>query len=103
MPVKIIALIIVTAIMMVLLLIGEAHSQQTCTSRKAVLGLIQSPRYKEQLSGRGISLADGTLMELYLSEDGTFSILKSWPNGMTCLSHSGTDWQSEEIKKGAGL
>lgn len=36
---------------------------------------------------------NGTAIEVFVSEAGTFTIVMTWPNGMSCLIAAGKDWQ----------
>lgn len=48
--------------------------------------------YHESISALGLS-ATGGVMELYTSEDGTWTLILTQPNGMSCLVAVGEGWQ----------
>jgi len=49
---------------------------------------------------RGIGLtADGRLLELYASPAGTWTLLLTTPNGVSCVVTFGDAWQSVPVKE----
>lgn len=50
-------------------------------------------RFREYKLGGAISI-DGTLLELFASGSGTFTILKTLPAGSSCIVDFGAGWQS---------
>lgn len=50
-------------------------------------------RFQEYKLGGGISV-DGTLLELFASTSGTFTVLKTLPAGLSCIVDFGVGWQS---------
>lgn len=58
--------------------------------------------YGEKLLGRGIS-NDATLMEIFLSPSGTFTVIKTTPDGMSCVVDFGEGWQTLNQLESVGL
>lgn len=50
-------------------------------------------RFEEFKISGGLSI-DGALVELFMSKDGTFTILKRTPNGLSCIVDFGVGWRS---------
>ena len=69
-----------------------ANAQQVCAVReKAVVQL--EKQFEEQVAGRGLA-TDGKLMfELFVSENGSWTVLVSDPKGRACVVASGEPWQ----------
>ena len=81
----------------VLLAAAPVHAQTQCDARKSVLDQLME-NYGEAVIGTGISSA-GTLVEFLVSPDGsTWTVISTFPNGMTCIAGSGKDWQPIERK-----
>jgi hypothetical protein len=80
--------------------VSPAHAQQVCTMRDDIVKML-GEKYQEQPAGQGI--AGRSILELFVSEKGTFTFLASSPNGVSCIVAAGKDWQAEAIKKGTGL
>ena len=55
--------------------------------------------YSEQPVATGLA-ADGSRFEILASEAGSFTVLLTRPNGLTCLVAEGQNWQS--IQKAVG-
>ena len=49
--------------------------------------------YGEKVLGRGVS-GDGTLVEIYLSPNGSFTVIKTTPAGLSCVVDFGDGWQT---------
>lgn len=55
--------------------------------------------YKEQQIGIGLR-GPTQLYELFVSEEGTWTILKTEPNGRTCIMASGDNWETAPLVTG---
>ena len=67
-----------------------------CASRAAVVERLET-KYAEELAMAGLQTASdtGTVVEVWASsETGTFTILVTQPNGITCIVATGTDFFS---------
>jgi hypothetical protein len=71
----------------------SAFAQQTrCAPRENLLDYLAGA-FKERHVGSGIT-QQGALMEIMASEKGSWSIILSTPNGVSCLVAAGDDWQA---------
>jgi hypothetical protein len=43
---------------------------------------------------------DGRLLEILISEKGTWTVLVSLPTGVSCIVFEGTDWQGRSLAVG---
>lgn len=71
-----------------------------CANRDRVVERLEA-RYKESLTAGGLqSKSSGqTLVEVFASEkNGTFTILLTTPEGLTCVVAAGTDWHQASKK-----
>lgn len=50
-------------------------------------------QFGEKVLGRGVS-GDGTLLEVFLSTSGTFTVMKTSPRGLSCVVDFGDGWQT---------
>ena len=67
--------------------------QASCAERALVVELLQA-RFGELRQGIGLS-ENNTVFEVFASsETGSWSILVTLPNGMTCLAASGENWEA---------
>lgn len=49
--------------------------------------------YGESRRGAGLMAGEDALVEIYVSEEsGTWTVLKSLPNGISCIMAVGSDW-----------
>jgi hypothetical protein len=71
---------------------------QTCAPRDTIIDQI-GKRYGEGQEGIGLTPA-GTLVEVFVSDKGTWTILLSTPQGNSCIAAVGENWEWVERKLG---
>ena len=59
-------------------------------------------QFGEKVLGRGVS-GDGTLVEIFLSPSGSFTVIKTTPKGMSCVVDFGEGWQTLNQLESVGL
>lgn len=67
------------------------HAQTVCGERGKIVGYLSS-RYFEQPVSMGLS-KNGSVLEVFASEKGTWTILVTRPDGVTCMIASGKAWE----------
>lgn len=82
------------------LLSAEAsRAQEDCMSHdEAVTWLKQE--FGERVTGRGLTDDGRSMMEVFVSEEGTWTLLVSFAPNISCVIASGRDWQ--QIPNSAG-
>ena len=65
---------------------------QSCLPHEGADDKLRS-EFGEKVLGRGVS-SDGTLVEIFLSPSGTFTVIKTTPEGMSCVVDFGEGWQT---------
>ena len=78
-----------------------AEASAACDSRKNVVKEL-AEKYKEQPVHRGID-ANGHMLEIFVSKDGTWTAVTTRPNGMACLNASGVAWETIKRKEGKSI
>ena len=73
---------------------APALAQMVCGNHADIEKRLQEG-YSEIRTGVGLA-GNGGLIELYTSEKGTFTIVLTRPNGMSCLMAVGENW--EQVK-----
>jgi hypothetical protein len=68
-----------------------------CSERKKFTSYL-SKKYNEVPKAVGL-VSNSGMMEVYVSEKGTWSILMTTPNGITCLIAAGDNWQGLKLAK----
>jgi len=77
------------ALVAAFLMPAEAQQQMLCAPRTAVVDGLSGPDHRERPIYRG--LANGNLIELWLSDEGNFSIiLTRAEGGLSCMVSAGT-------------
>lgn len=77
---------------------GAAQSGRACAARALVVERL-AERFGETLQSMGVRGRDG-LVEIYASEaTGTWTILVTDPEGVSCLMASGDTWESLAKRK----
>ena len=69
-----------------------ATSQPNCLPHDGASAKLRK-EYDEKLLGRGVS-SDGTLLEVFLSSRGSFTVVKTTPAGLSCVVDFGEGWQT---------
>lgn len=71
-----------------------AQAQQTCLPRDSIVEVLDET-YSEALIGRGLQNAD-SLLEVFTTEDGaSWTIIQTFPDGLSCVMATGTNWLRE--------
>ena len=70
----------------------QAQQQQPCANRAEFLNHL-SANYKEAPVAMGLT-ANGGLLEVVASRDGSWTIIVTTPNGMSCGVASGMSWEN---------
>lgn len=73
--------------------------QPVCGDRDEIVARLKSG-YQESTSGIGLS-ATGGVIELYTSEKGTWTLMLTQPNGVSCLIAAGDNWEHVDSPKTA--
>ena len=76
-----------------------ANAQSMCTERTDILKALGT-KYSEAPVAMGLA-ANGTVLEVLACKDGTWTIIFTRPNGMSCVLAAGQSWES--IEKTAAL
>jgi hypothetical protein len=61
-----------------------------CAERQAIVA--QLANYREEAEAIGLN-KDGTLLEVFVSPQGTWTVLLSSPQGQSCIAAIGEAWQ----------
>jgi len=61
-----------------------------CAEREAIVAKLTN--YKEEAEAIGLN-KDGTLLEVFVSPQGTWTVLLSSPQGQSCIAAIGEAWQ----------
>jgi hypothetical protein len=73
---------------------AEAEGRQACARREQVIARL-AEKFGETLRSIGLHQTDG-VVEVYSSEEtGTWTILMTRPDGMTCLLAAGQLWEQD--------
>ena len=80
-----------------------AYAQNAqCMPRDTLIETLQS-RFGETLTGGGLQ-SESQLLELWSSQNtGSFTMLLTQPNGISCVVATGKNWNSNVVKVDKGL
>lgn len=85
-------LIVLGALLIGLSAIPEAaRAQMMCGPRNDVVANLEKG-YSEHPVSMGLA-SNGAVIEVFLSEAGTFTIVMTRPDGLSCLMAAGKNWQ----------
>ena len=76
------------------LLPSALHAQTNCAARDAVIAKLESG-YGETFAGGGVQNAKHVFEVWFSEEKGTWTILMTRADGMSCIMASGTNWREE--------
>ena len=75
---------------------AAAQAQQNCLQRDVIVSKLDE-RYNEHPVGRGLQ-GDARLFEVFMTQDGSsWTIVQSFPNGLSCIMAAGTHWQQSDL------
>ena len=75
--------------------IPQSYAQTVCGERAKIAAYLSS-NYSETLESMGLS-ESGSVIEVYRSPKGSFTILSTNPSGLTCLIVAGEAWEKLPI------
>ncbi len=84
-------LLILPLVVLILLMRAETAAAGLCARYEAIATDLRRV-YDERPLASGISNAGKAYMELWASESGTWTILVVLPNGLSCVTNSGRDF-----------
>ena len=76
---------------------ASAQAQPVCGARNDIVGKLNTT-YEERQSAIGLA-SNGTLLEVFSSKSGSWTIMYTQPGGVTCLMATGRNWL--DIKEAA--
>ncbi len=71
---------------------GPASAQQACATHADATKRLEK-QFDERVVGRGLASAGKRMLELFVSEKGSWTVVVSEPNGRSCVLESGEIWQ----------
>ena len=75
-----------------------AHAQINCDVRKNLLAMLDTG-FAEKPVAIGLATT-GSVVELLISSDGTWTILVTKPSGIACVAAAGEEWQDLDLPPG---
>ncbi len=69
-----------------------------CAGHKDVVAALDT-KYHEQLVSHGIAANKKDVVEIYISSKGTFTILATSPNGISCIIAAGENFELGKVPK----
>ncbi len=69
-----------------------AHAQPMCGERRAVVANLEKT-YSEAPVSIGLA-SNGAVIEVLASPSGSFTIILTQPNGLSCVMASGENWEN---------
>ena len=81
-----------------------AFAQAACASREIVIEKL-SDKYGESFAGGGLQNATSVFEVWFSKEKGTWTILMTRADGLSCIMASGTNWREgmPDLQKPAGI
>mgnify|MGYP001798128711 CR=1 FL=1 len=79
-----------------------ASAQSHCADREVVTERL-SAKYGESFAGGGLRNSDAIFEVWKSTENGTWTIIMTMPNGKSCVMAAGTDWRDGLPKVPAGI
>lgn len=74
-----------------------SHAQTVCGERTEFVSKLNNG-YAEKPVSLGLA-SNGAMIEVFASENGTFSIIVTQPGGTSCLVAAGDNWASAPTRK----
>ncbi len=91
--------IAMTALTTVIVASRPADAQQRCLLHEAAQEQL-AERFQEEVAGRGLVTSGKSMVELYTSEEGSWTLVVTDVEGRSCVIGSGVGWIADEALKG---
>jgi hypothetical protein len=78
-------------------LANAARAETYCASHDKLATTLQS-KFGEQQLGMGLA-GKGALVELYVSKEGTFTLVTTDTSGLSCIVGAGDSWEKYDPKE----
>ncbi len=75
----------------------DTQAQTVCGDRSEFVNKLKNA-YAEKPISLGLA-SNGSMIEVFASDNGTFSIVITQPGGTSCLVAAGDNWQSVPVRK----
>lgn len=79
--------------------VAEAPAEARCEPH-AVMTRILAEKYNEMPAGLGIKNGSPGILEVWVSEKGSWSVLYTGVNGISCIVAAGHSWESIPVPTG---
>lgn len=77
---------------------AHAQQQMACGEREGIVAQLKE-KFGETQAGMGMTRS-GSLMEMFTADDGSWTLMLSFPGGRSCLIATGEGWEPvKEAKK----
>jgi hypothetical protein len=76
---------------------ASAQAETACANHDKLVTMLEN-KYGEQQTGYGVVGARAVL-EVFVSEKHTFTVISTYPNGVSCVVAAGDNWEAVEPKK----
>ena len=99
--IRVFAVIVIAmaALTTVMLASRPADAQQLCLLHEAAQEQL-AERFHEDVAGRGLASNGKAMVELYTSEEGSWTLVVTDVEGRSCVIGSGVGWINDEPLKG---
>ena len=78
---------------------AAAQMRAACLPHETAVNKLERG-YGEQRVGLGIGPSGSAVYELYVADTGTWTILVTRPNGLSCIAASGDSWMTSPLLAG---
>ena len=78
---------------------SSANAEQLCAPRDRAVTQLEN-HFGEMVARRGLAANGKRMIELFVSENGSWTVLVSDPNGRSCVMASGENWQGIKVLVG---
>lgn len=82
---------ILASVLVLLLSATVANAQRLCVLRDAAVAKLEG-QYKEQVVGRGLAKGGRAMVELFVSNTGSWTVVVTDVNGRSCIVATGESW-----------
>lgn len=79
---------------------SPANAEEPCGKHADIVARLESG-YEEHKTSMGLSTL-GSIIEVYVSKVGTFTIVHTTPDGITCMMAAGDSWLDIQLKESKG-
>ncbi len=87
---------LISTVLFLALIVPAFGQARVCGERSKMIKHL-AEKYKENPRALGIAAGGKSVLEIYTSNEGTWTVIMTSPKGVTCIMGAGHSWQDHDM------